>query len=198
LTALLSYILSQLGRDAGKKKEKILWESWGGPPSTQVLRLSDETIDVITKKRYHNFLHRVCNVGFKIDPQGEVDDIKKMDSAYESWCKYLINHTRDSKRFPLLLKENISYGFRRNLWGMKPLGISITTFSMLFSYGLYYKEFNTFNPLLYSADYWILTFLLFVLLLFWLTIVTREWIKIPAFAYALRLCEAIDQLDANQ
>src|SRR5690349_17316531 len=59
ITAMLSYLLSQLGRDAGKRKEKDLWNSWGGAPTTQVLRYTDDVIDKITKKRYHKYLDEV-------------------------------------------------------------------------------------------------------------------------------------------
>ena len=37
----LTYLFSQLGRDRGKLKEADLWTSWGGAPSTQLLRLRD-------------------------------------------------------------------------------------------------------------------------------------------------------------
>jgi len=38
----LTYLFSQLGRDEGKRKEPMLWRSWGGPPTTQLFRLSDQ------------------------------------------------------------------------------------------------------------------------------------------------------------
>src|SRR5689334_13223644 len=53
LVAVLGYLLSQLGRDQGKKKESELWKSWGGSPTTQLLRLTDHSIDKYTKERYH-------------------------------------------------------------------------------------------------------------------------------------------------
>ncbi|MCK5616248.1 hypothetical protein KAR91_81050, partial [Candidatus Pacearchaeota archaeon] len=33
-----AYFLKEIGRDAGKKKEKQLWASWNGAPTTQYLR----------------------------------------------------------------------------------------------------------------------------------------------------------------
>ena len=34
-------------------------------------------------------------------------------------------NTRDIKRFPLLFVENVTYGFRRNLFGLKRIGLGI-------------------------------------------------------------------------
>src|SRR5690348_9817710 len=31
-------LMSQLARDLGKRKEPALWKSWGGPPTSQLLR----------------------------------------------------------------------------------------------------------------------------------------------------------------
>jgi len=42
-------LLSELGRDAGKKKQDGLWKSWGGAPSTRMLRHRDETLAPLTR-----------------------------------------------------------------------------------------------------------------------------------------------------
>jgi hypothetical protein len=54
----------------------------------------------------------------RADPEGA-------DRAYESVTAWLRTQTRDTKTFSILFRENISYGFRRNLWGLKPLGVTI-------------------------------------------------------------------------
>src|SRR5687767_1817898 len=69
IAAMLVYLMSQLGRDAGKKKEKALWDSWGGPPSTQLLRFSNTTLDAFTKVRYHKILIRLCQTNHIITPE---------------------------------------------------------------------------------------------------------------------------------
>lgn len=194
VTAVLSYLLSQLGRDAGKRKEKDLWHSWGGPPSSQLLRYSDETFDPHTKARYHKRLMELCPVTQPPTAEMEQNDPALAGSIYEAWVRYLITHTRDTKKFSLLLKENTSYGFRRNLWGMKPIGVLIALCSIAGLYVFFFKETGAFDPRLFPVGYWALTFAVLVPLFLWITHVTREWIKIPAFAYGMRLCEAIDQL----
>lgn len=42
-------IVAQVGRDPGKKKEKALWDSWGGPPTTRFLRHRRTTGELFAK-----------------------------------------------------------------------------------------------------------------------------------------------------
>ncbi len=39
---------------------------------------------------------------------------------------YLRENTRDKEKFGLVYAELIGYGFRRNLWGMKKLGVTLS------------------------------------------------------------------------
>jgi len=193
-TTAFSYFLSQLGRDAGKRKEKKLWNSWGGPPSTQALRYSNNIFDMHTKKRYHAKLNALCPLDQIPTVQTEHENLSVADSVYEAWVRYLIANTRDSKKFNLLLKENTSYGFRRNLWGMKPLGIFISLFSLASAYLFFYWQTQQFSPILYPIEYWSITVILLLFFLIWIFKVKSSWVKIPAEGYATRLCEAVDQL----
>ena len=40
-------LLAQLGRDQGRRKQPALWMSWGGPPTTRLLRYRDTPNKVI-------------------------------------------------------------------------------------------------------------------------------------------------------
>jgi hypothetical protein len=46
-----AFLLAQLARDAGKRGEPGLFDSWGGMPSVALLRQDDHRIDAITKVR---------------------------------------------------------------------------------------------------------------------------------------------------
>src|SRR2546426_4811456 len=59
--------------------------------------------------------------------QQEADDPPAADVVYEACGAFLRDKTRDQKKFPLVFEENCNYGLRRNLWGMKPIGIAIAT-----------------------------------------------------------------------
>ena len=53
ISAALCYFLSQIGRDSGKRKEKGLWDYWGGAPTHQLFSYQNDRIDERTKTRYH-------------------------------------------------------------------------------------------------------------------------------------------------
>ena len=48
-----AFLLTQLARDAGKKREKELFAKWGGTPSVSIFRYRDTRLNAIIKARYH-------------------------------------------------------------------------------------------------------------------------------------------------
>lgn len=190
ITAALSYFLSNISRDFGKKKEKLLWASWGGAPTSQLLDYGNDIIDSVTKDRYHEKMMQLSPVDQTIDFRNARSE--DLIEIYRSWTKYLKTMTRDTKKYYLLFKENVSYGFRRNLWGLKPFSLFLIIICILSNYLFQFldDDFNNIFPL--SLNFIISELLLITLLLVWIFIINKDWIKIPAFAYAERLLESID------
>ena len=57
-------------------------------------------------------------------PREEQDqDQRAADKHNESCTDELIRRTRDTKKFPLVFKGLTEYGFRRNLFGLKAIGV---------------------------------------------------------------------------
>ena len=189
-----SYLFSQLGRDKGKTKEQLLWKSWGGTPTTQILRLTNDIIDKHSKKRYHKKLHSICPVSIVPNREMEMSSPAKADDIYRTWTKYLISKTRDVKAYDLLFKDNCSYGFRRNVWGLKPTAIFCISILIICNFAYGYYQTTSINPMLYSVNVLYSIIGLLICLLFWIVVISKNWIKIPAFSYAERLCEAIENL----
>ena len=183
-------LLTQLGRDAGKKKGKDLWDSWGGKPTTQLLRHRDQQLDPITKAEYHAKLAAIVP-GIQLPtPEGEAQNPQAADHAYDSCAKYLIQKTRDQKQFFLLFHENVNYGFRRNLWGMKPAGIAFAVMGLVASslpVAIYWNQ-----DLRVAAI--VVTVVNTSMLVWWFLRINPAWIRIPAFAYAGELLAASDKL----
>src|SRR2546423_1922920 len=109
------YLMTNVCRELGGRLEKGLYREWGGKPSTQLLRHRDNTIEALTKRRYHAILAAKINAPFP-DPEQEASQPDVADETYQSSVSWLLGHTRpeDGKKFDLLFKENIAYGFRRN------------------------------------------------------------------------------------
>ena len=120
------FLMTNICREMGKRLEDRLYREWGGKPTTQLLRHRDGSIDSVTKRRYHAFLAAKINVAFP-DTEQEKSDPAKADEAYQSGARWLLDHTRPDggKKFDLLFRDNVTYGFRRNALGARPVGIVI-------------------------------------------------------------------------
>ena len=124
--AAVASLLSFPARSFGTRLEERLWREWGGAPATQYLRYRHPEID----RRHTAILHAKIA---RLDPslhiptsEDEERDPVGADQCYESMVRVLRARTWGPKNFPLLFDENVSYGFRRNLLGMRALGIAST------------------------------------------------------------------------
>ncbi len=192
ITTALYFLFSQLGRDKGKALEKEMWRKWRGTPTTQILRFSNDIIDKHTKSRYHQKLKKLTNIGNELDEEFEKNLPQKADEIYQSWTKFLLSKTRDTKKYNLLFQENINYGFRRNLLGLKRIAILIIILLMISSF-LYSFIMNEYI-VKFSSELLISEIILILILIFWLGIVRENWIKTVAFSYAERLIETINTI----
>lgn len=129
LTALLAlgascgilYWLANIARNRGKAIEENLKAKWGGMPTTLLLRHRDSYWDRTTTLRYHTQIKDKLGIVLP-NPDEELADVASADDLYRGATKLLTEKTR-GKGQGLLLKENIAYGFQRNMLGMKPFGL---------------------------------------------------------------------------
>jgi hypothetical protein len=187
-----AFLLTQIARDAGKKGEKKLFVKWDGLPSVAIFRHSDTRLDSLTKTRYHKKLAALVKEAKAPTVEQEQADSATADSVYSAWSNYLRVNTRDTKKFALLFKENVSYGYRRNVWGLRPFGIAgslgcsgVCTVRVY----LVYQATGKLDEALAGAGAFSV-----ILLLLWLFRFTDDWVRVPADAYAARLAECAETL----
>lgn len=187
-------ILAQFGRDAGKLKEKNLFDSWDGSPTTRKLRHRQQDNPELLK-RYHENIRKISPELRIPTPEEEKLNPQEADKVYETVVSILREKTRDKKRFELVFKENCNYGFRRNLWGLKVLGQSLSIIcTVLVLIVIICKMVATNN--LWEVDTLHITCFAFNILLIylWLGIVRPEWVKVAADSYADRLLGTMEIL----
>lgn len=194
VVGLLAYLTSHIGRDGGKRKESKLWQDWGGSPTTQLFRWNNSVLDNFTKLRIHQKMEHLCPIGYPVDENFETANMVQADEIYNAWTKYVLSKTRDTTKFPLLFKENIAYGFRRNLWGLKPYAILLILILMAITYLYFGFNSKTWRLDMMPNGFYIAQLYLLIYLSFWIIKVTKKWIKLVAFSYAERLHESIDLL----
>lgn len=117
------FLLARIARTLGKRKEEALVAKWGGLPTTILLRHRDAHFDSHSKMRYHQSIATVTGITMPTPDQEDADE-KAADDAYRGAVTRLRELTR-GPGFPLLMKENTSYGFHRNMQGLRPVGAAI-------------------------------------------------------------------------
>jgi hypothetical protein len=185
-----AFLLAQLARDAGKNREQQLFAKWGGSPSIAIFRHRDPRLDPITKVRYHKALSSLVKGANAPSPEEEESNSVAADQVYAAWSKYLRANTRDTKKYGLLFEENVSYGYRRNVWGLRPVGIIVGTLCCLVAAGRIYQQQRTAGNIDEDTAAAVIVGLLFLAL--WIFRFSSNWVRIPAEAYADRLAETVD------
>ena len=113
---------ADLARRMGKRFERELFAATGGKPVMTMLRHSDPALDKKTKERYRAYL--AARLGEKAPTaQSEARDPKTADAFYGRCGAWLRERTRDKGKYKILFEENVTYGFRRNLYGLRTPGL---------------------------------------------------------------------------
>jgi hypothetical protein len=167
-----------------------------------LLRHRDGVIDSVSKRRYHAFLAAKISTVF---PDAELErlDPSKADDAYQSGARWLLDHTRPDmgKQYDLLFRDNITYGFRRNALGIRPLAIVIALGCLFWTLA---KERVLFSPAGRVVDWAALGQLSptataslavsGVMLLVWVFFFTTTSLRTSAFTFAQTLLRTCDTL----
>jgi hypothetical protein len=188
LTLAATFLLAQLGRDAGKRAEPALWRSWGGAPTTRRLRHRNHGVNPVIRARQHEKLSELMHAPLPM-LQEEIDDPIRADATYEAAVLFLRENTRAAA---LVFKENVAYGFRRNLWATKPAGIFLSALGTAASVAaIWYRPVVNVNAWLMGAVPAVLNAML---LAWWLLRINTDWVRLAAEAYAERLLATTETL----
>lgn len=133
--AILLFALSDFARRHGKRIEPKLYAKLGGKPTVTMLRHRDATIDGITKSKIVSF------VGARIgeeppSAEEEIANPAKADAFYERCGTWLRENTRDQKRFAILFNDNVTYGYRRNLLGLRAISLVLNVAVLVVAAGV--------------------------------------------------------------
>lgn len=197
-------IVAQVGRDRGRKKQAALWESWDGPPTTHLLRHRHTPGDIELAPGLRRQIEEW--VGYPLPTEEEeAADPAWADTKYEEITDTLKQATREKAEFPLVFAENVNYGFRRNLWGLKlygaPIAIALFWISwallLLTIWGRPWPEpwWDVFvSPDSVAVIRIVVAVANTAFAAFWMFWVRPSWIKVVANAYAERLMESVQTL----
>ena len=193
--------LVQIGRDRGKVLEPKLYASWDGKPSVAMLRHSDTRLNASTKNRYRGFLQRTVPELALASPEEERISPEAAEDGYESANSWLLAQTGDRERFRLLFGENINYGFRRNVWALRPWAFSLEATAIVVVGVVALESWTgelstTFRAI--SVELWASLVLIVVHAHFFAFKIRAGWVRLAAEAYAQQLLAACDALESER
>ena len=195
---LIAVLLAHLGRDRGFKLQNRLWSDWGGAPTTQLLRHRNPNANSVRTRLYHRQINSLFPDLHMPSPSEETSDPEAADQIYEAATRMLITVTRDRTKFRLVYKENVNYGFRRNLWGLRPYGLILSNIGFLICLVRILMSKHSTTALDSNFDLYLASIACLVMVGIWGFWINKTWVRIPAEAYANRLLEACTQLDSKK
>ncbi|WP_281718790.1 hypothetical protein [Pandoraea apista] len=188
------WLLTDMARTMGKSKEAKLFRIWGGKPSVQLMRHADGEVDGFSKLRYHQFLAIKSGIAMPTAIE-EAADPKQADARYESALRWLLESTRDKAKFSLLASENITYGFRRNGYGIRHVGLFICAATLI--WGIAGAPSMELTAVLMHASQPKVAIhigICVVMAFVWLAFFRAATVRDAAFTYANELLRSCEQL----
>lgn len=187
---------SKVARELGKKYEEKMYSKLGEKPTTIALRFSDNTIDKVTKVRYH----RIINDKLEgiILPLSASEESSESDSMYQSAITIIRNYANDNRNTePRVYQELKEYNYWRNLYGCK--WISITFYVLIAVREIYMNSAFSLKEIIVKPYPEYIAFLLMILGIVGMCLcVNEDTVKRKAFDYAktlIEVCERIKQKD---
>jgi hypothetical protein len=187
----LGIVVCGVVRAAGRRLERDLWNSWGGPPTTRAMRWRESASPAATQ-RLHDRVTKALGRGLPTQAEEEVDPADA-DLHYEEAVAALRDLTRDRARFPLVAEEVADYGFRRNCLGLRPVALTIAT-AVLIASAVVLTAGNDAHP----ARFIVAAAAGAVAVVGWTLGVRPEWVRSLADLYAARLLEATETLSRDR
>jgi hypothetical protein len=188
---VIVYALSEYSRRKGKQLEKGA-KDIGPRHTSSMLWHRDGRLHPARKDPIVAFAAAKTNQKRPTREEEEADPAAA-EVFYERCVQYLREATRGDE---LLFSENVSYGFHRNLYGMKPIGLVANCLAVLVASGLAYYGYRT-DP---NYDLAPFLFVLIVAILHagvLVTIVKRKAVAAASDAYARQLFSSCELLMAD-
>jgi hypothetical protein len=130
----LIYGLGNFARARGAAIQPKLWANWGGEPSTRFLRTRDPHFGDGLKTSVRNELARRFGVRL-LPPDGEARNSELADREIVDAFRRVRSYLRQKDADDLWQKQNIEYGFCRNLLGCRASWIVLSVAALAFALG---------------------------------------------------------------
>lgn len=133
ITLVLLYGLGHVIRAEGQQLEPELWKQWGGPPSTRLMRSNDTFFGAELKNAIRSAVTQEFSITLPT-PVEEKKDPSGSDKEIADAFGRVRGFLRRSDPAGVWQKNNIEYGFCRNLLGGRMLWASVAAGSTVVAF----------------------------------------------------------------
>lgn len=190
------YLLASSVRTWGQRAQDRLVQKWGAKPSTMLLRHRDSMLPMQTKLRYHKLVESRLAV---VLPTAEEErrSPSAADVAYAAAGDALRPLTNDRKAYPFIFKELVAYGFNRNAYGARWVGLTVAVLTLLAA-ALHAGALRLLpivvDPAALDNAHVIVMVLALGMAGLWCLHFTSATVRMAGFSYAKRLWEALERI----
>ncbi len=186
MSFLLLFAFADVARRMGLRVEQKL----NTRATPELWYRSDNRVPNASKDQYRAFIA----TKIKKSAPSEADEINNPTAAndfYAAAALWLRDNTRDKKKFNLLYDELVTYGYRRNLLGLKPVAILANIVVMLVSGAIIYFYPSYFQKIPYLDEKLVILSVAVVFhSLFMLLAVSKQSVRDASITYGTRLIES--------
>jgi hypothetical protein len=113
-------LIASVVRRMGLRSQAELWKSWGGPPTTRLLRTRDAAPNAVQRDVWREAVTVTTKIPL-LSARAEKANPAKADQTIATAVANLRTMTK-TDAFPMIAAENRNYGFERNLYGSRKAG----------------------------------------------------------------------------
>ncbi|KQZ35116.1 hypothetical protein [Duganella sp. Root1480D1] len=190
------YLLSNFVRTWGQRVQERLFRDWGGQPSTIMLRHRDSTLSQPTKLKYHALALGTLGIPMP-SAQDEESNPDAADQSYAAAADALRPLTNDKKKFPFVFKELVAYGFNRNAYGARWVGLGVciaSAWATLTHANAIRHDSPYLNVTQIGNAHAVVLLIAFGVALLWSVHFTADTVRISGLSYSRRLWEALEKI----
>lgn len=185
-------LMSKFARNRGKKYEKKMYRDLGGKPTTILMRFSDNTINNISKRKYHERLNDLIKE-IKL-PLSLSEESVKSDKLYEAAINWLRNYANTNREKEFRVYQELKeYNFWRNLYGIKPIALGLYGIIALRECCMI-KDFNLLLMIKTPYPQYVSFWCMIISVLIVIFTVNKKVVNDKAFDYASTLIEVCETI----
>ena len=184
-------VIALVVRRIGRWREPALLARWVEYPTTAALRLTNTDADPVARERRRAALEKLYGHPLPTAEEEATEPARSTQRIRDAERRLRAKAAANAGTSPLLATENRSYGFMRNTWALKPLGVILAVAAC--GVACYLGVDRGWTPSLVVAAGWSA-----MVTVAWLAFFRPAVIHAVAKDYAERLFDVLDQLPAEQ